>query len=183
MYKLIVICVCFFFPWFVYTQPELSGTVKDSVQPISFANISIKDQNNNIIKGAITDKNGMFKVSVPSGSYGITISFLGYKKWDTEIIIDQNKNLGIVILEKQSSKLSEVLILGKKKFIERKIDRMVFNTESFGGIQGGDGLELLNLTPGILVSNDQIQMIGKNTMSLMVNGRICLLYTSDAADD
>ncbi len=162
----------FFIPCLGYSQLELSGTVKDSIHPIEFANVAITNQNNEIVAGTTTKEDGSFILQIRKGDYKLTISFLGYESWNKTIQIQETKSLGNIFLKKDQTHLAEVIVTGKKKLIERKIDRLVFNTESFGGIQGGDGLELLNVTPGILVTNDQIQMIGKSGMSLMVDGRI-----------
>ena len=63
------------------------------------------------------------------------------------------------ILEKQ---IQEVEIKAKKKLIERKVDRLVFNVENSISATGGDALDALKVTPGIRVQNDKISMIGKS---------------------
>jgi hypothetical protein len=80
------------------------------------------------------------------------------------------------ILEKQ---IQEVEITAKKKLIERKIDRLVFNVENSISASGGDALDALKVTPGIKVQNDQISMIGKSGMSVMIDDRMIQLSGDD----
>ena len=80
------------------------------------------------------------------------------------------------ILEKQ---IQEVEIKAKKKLIERKVDRLVFNVENSISATGGDALDALKVTPGIRVQNDKISMIGKSGMSVMVDDKVIQLSGED----
>jgi len=62
----------------IYSQNTIKGTVKDSQtsEVISFANIYIPQ----LEKGTVSDENGNFIISqVPSGSYKIVFSIIGYE--------------------------------------------------------------------------------------------------------
>lgn len=80
------------------------------------------------------------------------------------------------IIEKQ---IQEVEIIVKKKLIERKVDRLVFNVENSISATGGDAIDILKITPGIRVQNSQISMIGKSGMEVMVDERIIQLSGDD----
>ena len=80
------------------------------------------------------------------------------------------------ILEKQ---IQEVEIKAKKKLIERKVDRLVFNVENSISATGGDALDALKVTPGIRVQNDKISMIGKSGMAVMVDDKVIQLSGDD----
>jgi hypothetical protein len=80
------------------------------------------------------------------------------------------------ILEKQ---IQEVEIQAKKKLVERKIDRLVFNVENSISAIGGDALDALKITPGLRVHNDKISMIGKSGMSVMVDDKLIQLSGED----
>jgi hypothetical protein len=79
-------------------------------------------------------------------------------------------------VEKQ---IKEVTVVGQKKLIERKVDRLVFNVENSISATGGDALDALKVTPGLRVQNDQISMIGKSGMSVMIDDRILQLSGDD----
>ena len=80
------------------------------------------------------------------------------------------------IVEKQ---IQEVEIVAKKKLIERKVDRLVFNVENSISATGGDALDALKTTPGIRVQNDQVSMIGKSGMGVMVDDKLIQLSGDD----
>lgn len=80
------------------------------------------------------------------------------------------------IVEKQ---IEQIEIIGKKKLIERKIDRLVFNVGNSISATGGDALDALKITPGLRVANDKISMIGKSGMAVMVDDRLIQLSGDD----
>ncbi|NAW51609.1 TonB-dependent receptor [Elizabethkingia argentiflava] len=75
--------------------------------------------------------------------------------------------------------IQEVEIKAKQKLIERKVDRLVLNVESSISATGGDALDVLNITPGIRIQNDQISMIGKSGVSVMIDDRLLQLSDDD----
>lgn len=77
------------------------------------------------------------------------------------------------------TQIQEVEILAKKKLIERKVDRLVFNVENSISATGGDALDALKVTPGLKVQNDQISMIGKGNMLVLINDRPTQLTGDD----
>lgn len=90
------------------------------------------------------------------------------------LFYSQEKNNDSInkIIEKQ---IQEVEIIAKKKLIERKVDRLIFNVENSISATGGDALDALKVTPSIRVQNDQISMVGKNNMSVMIDDRLMQL--------
>ncbi|MDN3594008.1 outer membrane beta-barrel family protein [Zunongwangia endophytica] len=72
-----------------------------------------------------------------------------------------------------------MLITSKKKLIERKIDRLIFNVENSSKSSQGDVVEVLKIVPGIRVENDAINMIGKGNMRVMLNEQILQLSGVD----
>ncbi|QIY83719.1 TonB-dependent receptor [Chryseobacterium sp. NEB161] len=68
-----------------------------------------------------------------------------------------------------------VTLSGKKKLIERKVDRLVFNVENSVAVQGGDAMDALKVTPGIRISGDDIKITGKSSVKVMMNDKIVQL--------
>ncbi|WP_291066499.1 outer membrane beta-barrel family protein, partial [Empedobacter sp. UBA5036] len=61
----------------------------------------------------------------------------------------------------------------------RKIDRTIYNVENSISTIGGDALDALKMTPRINVKNDQISMIGKSGMSVMVDDKLIQVSGDD----
>ncbi len=169
-----------FAPFFAYSQIEIRGTVKDSLNtPIEFANVFLTNQSNDIVTGTITDQRGDFNLPVKKGSYTLTISFMGYEDWTQEVTLNENKDFGNIILSKSKNKLNEVVITASKPLVERKVDRLVFNVENSISATGGDALDALKISPIVRVQNNQISMIGKSNMKVMIDGRLTQLSGDD----
>lgn len=70
-------------------------------------------------------------------------------------------------------------VSARKKLIEQKVDRLVFNMENTIAASGGDSLDALKITPGLRVENDKISMTGKWSLRVMVDGRMLHLSGED----
>jgi outer membrane receptor protein involved in Fe transport len=75
--------------------------------------------------------------------------------------------------------IEAVEIKAKKKLIERKIDRLVFNVDQSIAAAGGDALDALKQTPGLRVQNNQIAMVGKSNMAVFVDDKRVMLSGED----
>lgn len=67
-----------------------------------------------------------------------------------------------------------VTIQAKKKLIERKADRLVFNVDASMASQGMDAVETLGNVPMMKVDENKglISIVGKSSVSVMINGRM-----------
>ena len=162
---------------------SIIGKVVDSINPIEFSNVIIKDQNDKIVEGTTTGEQGIFKLKAQEGTYTLTISFLGYEDWSKEIMIDQNQDLGIITLSESKSQLGEVIVVAKKPIIEKKVDRLVFNVENSIAASGGNALDALRKTPGVIVSsNGGLQILSKGGTQVMINDEIIQLSQEEVKD-
>jgi hypothetical protein len=62
-------------------QAEVSGQVRDSSsrEALSFCNVSALNARDSLVKGGITDENGVFRIALNPGPYRLVISFVGYR--------------------------------------------------------------------------------------------------------
>lgn len=165
-------------PMMAFSQSEIKGKVTDGETPIPFANVYLSDAENNLIKGVITEEDGTFAISAKNGVYTLNISYLGYQDWKKSINLEGNLVLEDIILQ-EGEALTAVVVTAKKKVFERKVDRLVFNVENSLSAAGGDALDALKVSPGLFVRNNEISMIGKDGMRLMLNGRMMPLAGDD----
>jgi outer membrane receptor protein involved in Fe transport len=70
--------------------------------------------------------------------------------------------------------VEQINLLVKKKLIERKADRLIFNVEASIASQGMDATETLANVPMLKVDENMgsISITGKSTVSVMINGRM-----------
>lgn len=180
---LLSLCLCLVSISKVYAQQiNISGIVQDSdKQPLEYSEIALyKKADSILVKRALSDVSGKFTVTAAPGEYTLKINYPGKVFFYKNISVSQNINLGIIQIENKSKELREVVVSGKKKLIERKIDRLVFNVENSIASQGMDATEALNNTPMVRVDkNNGISIVGKSGVSVMVNERMINLSGSE----
>ncbi|WP_420570688.1 TonB-dependent receptor domain-containing protein [Kordia sp.] len=156
--------------------------------PISFANIVVKDKaDNSLITGVISDENGEFSISTKKENVYLEISFVGF---NTKKIYPTQPNIGTIVLEEDGQQLQEVVITARKKLIQQKVDRLIFNVENTVAGTGGTAIDALKATPSVNVDTDKLAIVGKGNVRVMVNDRMIQLsgnelnaYLSTIASD
>nr|WP_111954061.1 TonB dependent receptor [Chryseobacterium lathyri] len=176
LFKIIIL-----FTGIIINGQSITGRLMSSQQTgIDYAEVSVSQEKTRF--SAISDEKGNFFIKVPqNGNYKLSVLKDGkliYEK-NLEIINDTKEKITI---DNKEISIQEINILKKKKLIERKVDRLVFNVENSISATGGDAMDALNITPGLFVQNNQISMIGKSSMSIMVNDRMLNLSGDDLAN-
>jgi len=151
---------------------KLKGKVSGETTSLEWADISISNSEGKIIDGTTTKQDGTFEINIKKGSYKIGIGLLGFADFEKEISIENDTDLGIIILKETTTNLGEVLINSKKKTIEQKTDRLVYNLENNVATVGGDALSAINTAPGVVVQNNAITILGKGVSRVMIDGRM-----------
>ena len=168
------------------TGITLSGTLhnKDG-EPVQFANVLLQktSETNETIQGAVTDEFGKFLIDkIPSEAYRLTISFIGFQSIDTTLVISESLDLGILVMLDELNTLTGVSVTARRKLIRQEIDRLVLDIENSMLASRGNALDVLASTPGISVRNDQINMIGKSAVGVMVDDKLIDLAPEDVAN-
>ena len=173
MLRKLLSCVIFLYTSFCFSQEFIiSGTVNDSsTKSIAYASVVLVSKANlEIIKGTITDDFGAFKIeNVDKGDYTITLSFLGFEDYSKAIALNQNIDLGIIILKESLQELDGVTIVAKRPTVKRMVDRLVFNVEN-STLSNNNVLDVLKHTPGVLVNNEKIT-VKQSTPTIYINDR------------
>ncbi|WP_258848535.1 TonB-dependent receptor domain-containing protein [Polaribacter sp. WD7] len=149
----------------------MTGKVTDNLDVIPFANVVLKQQNT-IVTGTTTSDDGLFELKITPGNYTLEISFLGYKTYTKDINVKSNLNLGTLLLQEDAQALNEVVVKTEKRVLERKIDRVIFNVEKSIAATGGNGVDVLRVTPGVQLQNNALSILGKGATQVMINGRL-----------
>jgi hypothetical protein len=151
----------------------ISGTLIDSANnAIEFIQVALLRKDSTMVAVNYSDKKGAFQLSVDRGEYIMKISSIGKILLLRNIQVTSNQLLKPIQINRPVVQLGEVTINQNKNLFERKIDRLVFDVEHSSKSSSGNAMDVLQVTPGIQVSNDQISLIGKSTMQVMVNDKI-----------
>ncbi|MGF1558575.1 MAG: TonB-dependent receptor domain-containing protein [Flavobacteriaceae bacterium] len=168
---------------YLFSQEQLSGKIFDQItqSPIDFAEVVLINENSEEVMGSITNEQGIFKLQIPKGKYILQVFYIGQKLIEQSIFVEDDLDLGIIEVQ-NIQQLDEVTLVSKKKTIQRKIDRLVFNVENSTKASEGDALEVLQVTPGVRVQNDRITMIGKSNLQVMIDDKIIRLSGEELAN-
>jgi len=154
----------------------ITGTLIDSGNnAIEFIQVALLRKDSTMVAVDYSDKKGAFQLSVDGGEYIMRISSIGKILLLRNIQISSNQLLKPIQINRPVVQLGEVTINQNKNLFERKIDRLVFDVENSSKSSSGNAIDVLQVTPGIEVSNDQVSLIGKSTMRVMVNDKLILL--------
>ena len=176
--KTIILYALLMLPLWAQSQVQLKGNVKGNNEPIVWANVILTDTGGKVITGALTKEDGSFELKLKNGSYQLKISYLGFTAWEKSIQIAKDTDLGVIILQPKED-LQEVKIVARKKLIEYKTDRIVFNVENSISASGGNAVSAIGAAPGVMVLNNAISILGKGAARVMVNGRLIELTGDD----
>ncbi len=173
--KIITLSAFLMISSFSFSQIKITGKIinQDS-KPVEFAEILLLNKDSVAIKSELTDQNGFFSIDTKQGSYIFQIKQFKEIIYARNIEVLSHLDLGTIKAE-NTTNLQEVIIQEKKKLIERKIDRLIFNVENSIAATGGDALDALRVTPSIRVQNDQISMVGKSGMAVMIDDKLMQL--------
>ncbi|MEO8515704.1 MAG: TonB-dependent receptor [Flavobacterium sp.] len=151
---------------------KLKGKISDETTPLAWENIIISTPEGKIVDGTTSKEDGTFEININKGLYKIKISPLGLIGWEKDILIEKDMNLGLILLTKKTNNLEEVVIKSKKRTIEQKIDLLIYNVENNIATAGGDALSAINTAPGVVVQSNTINILGKGSSRVMIDGRI-----------
>ncbi|WP_121667226.1 TonB-dependent receptor [Mesonia aquimarina] len=130
----------------------LSGIILDDLkQPLLGANIYIKEE----AKGAVTDENGYFSITLPEGNYTVIISYVGFKEETKQVALFSDKELNASMAPGDQT-LDEVIITHNNKAVNIKKPQMSVNSLSLKEIKQmpvamgeADPLKSLLTLPGV----------------------------------
>ena len=159
---------------------SLQGVVMDKnlQQPIPYATVAIKKLDGTIITGGVTNDEGEFSIkNIPEGKSNVTIQFIGYKIFSSEIEISKGNlsiDLGTIYLEENVDSLDEVTVVAERSTIEQKLDRKVINVGKDLTTAGPTASDIMNNLPSVSVDQQtgDISLRGNQNVRVMVDGKL-----------
>lgn len=157
----------------------IRGKIRQSGSTVSYVEIiAVKDKNKHT---AISDEKGNYSLNLlENGSYHIQLIQDGTEVFNTDIKVSGDVDRDFSIEKKQEKQIEGVALTARKKLIERKADRLIFNISNSIASQGMDGMEALGNTPMIKVDeNSGVSIVGKSGVAVMINERMLNLSGSE----
>ncbi|BAV94225.1 outer membrane beta-barrel family protein [Ichthyobacterium seriolicida] len=156
-----------------YSQYKINGIIQDNDKlPLEYTEVILQTLDSVAIKSKLTDKKGYFIIDdINKGEYELIIRYFSENIHNQIISVERDLDLKTIYVNPDVS-LKEIVLEAKNPVIEKKPDRLILNVDNSVAATGRNALEVLKITPRLKVENDKISMIGKEGMSVMINGRI-----------
>jgi len=180
MNKIILVSILFLFQINVFAQQfSVKGKIiNQNKTPLEFATASLLKGAKTLHLQTSTDSLGNFILNTEKGNYRLIIEQFGTEFCNKEIIVNQDLDLGTIEV-KELMQLDGVTIKSRKKLVEQKVDRLVFNVENSVVATGGTALDALKSTPTVRVQNETISIVGKGEVLVMIDDRLNKMTQED----
>lgn len=137
-----------------------------------------------LLKAGLTNAAGQYVLErVKAGSYLVKVTHVSYKtSWINNVTVAEGVlALNSIALEPKSGTLTEVVVAARKPTVDQKIDATVINITELVRKEAPNAFEVLRFAPNITLSDneDAIEMAGKNTVDVMINGRLVRMSARD----
>ncbi len=108
--RLIFFCMLIATSTFGQQKVTLNGYIKDSAngEALIGATVFVKEANT----GTVTNEYGFFSITLPGGSYTVSVSYIGYRTQVKSVELAQNQRLEIELVA-EAEELEEVVISGE----------------------------------------------------------------------
>lgn len=167
---------------------EVKGRVlSSSRQPVDYATVMLrKIDSGSPLQQTLTDSGGLYKFNIrEKGDYLVIVSAVGMDSLSVSFNLSSQRVITLtdLILPVKTTTLQAVTVIGTmaahRGLIEQKIDRLVYNVKNSAASQGMSGLDVLRTAPMVMTQDNEISIVGKSGVSVMVNDRMINLSGSE----
>ncbi len=147
-----------------------TGRVVDETQaPVPFANVVLLNASDSaFVTGTTTNPDGSFSLTGSAARPIIKISYLGYK---TRVLDAAGSELGTITLEPEATMLGEVVVKGQRPAFKLTTEGLKTEVENTLLSKVGTAKAVLENLPGVQRKKDGIEVFGKGTPLIYINGR------------
>ena len=181
----IIIIACILICCISHSQAQnytITGKVvdADTKKPLELASVTFDPKGNTKSIGGITNRKGKFEIEVPKGEYTIVVEFLGYKTitFKSQKIIN-NVHYGSIELSIDTELLKELKLTVKKRTVELRPKKLIYNIGKDIAANGGTITDALNNIPSVTVKNGEATIRGQRA-TIMIDGKTTSLTKGDA---
>lgn len=162
---------------FAMAQRAITGTTveSDSQEPLPQATVKLLKTDSTLVKGVLTNVNGVFKITAPSdGRYILRVSCVGFKNYTKRITVSGGKDvaLGKINMSADAIMLQGATVTANVAKVQAKGDTLEYNAAAYRTPEGSAIEELVKRLPGVTVSDDgKITHNGKEVKKILVDGK------------
>ena len=166
-------------------QFNVFGKIIDSESgvPLEYATVTIlKVEENSVVTGGITDKDGVFNIPTSKGNYNILIEYISFKNYTiNNLSVNENKDLGLISLIIDVESLDAVEIIAEETTVEIKLDKKIYTVGQDLTVKGGNAGDVLDNIPSVSVDIEgNILLRGNDAARILINGKPSSLVGIDS---
>ena len=152
------------------TSTRYKGHIIDEKgQPIAYANVHLlSPSDSTVIGGGVSNEAGLFVIPCDVKPVVARISFVGYKTITRQF---NSSELGTIRMQPDSYRLNGVEVKGSRPLVRIEDDAFVTTVEGSYLSKMGTGNDVLTHIPGVLRNGSNIEVIGRGTPLVYINGR------------
>lgn len=165
----------------ISAQSVISGKIidKDRSSMGGATLLLVNPVDSTYIVGTTSDLDGRFEfINIQPGNYILSLSMIGYKKMNRPLRTGQDTNieLGDIVLEEDTYRLSTVIVTGKRPPVKVEPGKMTINLSSALLSTDGNLLDAMRKLPGVIVQNDgSIILNGKSGANVLIDDKVTYL--------
>ncbi len=142
--------------------------------PLEYATVAfVNTTENRIVTGGITTATGDFSIPVPSGTYDITVEFIGFDKLTIpNQVLNSDKNIGTIGLAENAQALDEIEIIAEVTTVDIRLDKKIYNVGQDLTVSGGTVSDVLDNVPSVSVDVEgNVALRGNDNVTILINGK------------
>ena len=143
-------------------------------QPLEYATITFFSKVENKMKGGgITDPDGNFSISIPQGTYDVSVEYFSFENiTKLNVNFNQDTNLGTLKMNSDLQALDAVDIIAEKTTVEIKLDKKIYNVGRDLTVRGGSVSDVLDNVPSVSVDIEgNVALRGNGNVRILINGK------------
>ena len=142
--------------------------------PLEYATITFFSKVENKMKGGgITDPDGNFSISIPQGTYDVSVEYFSFENITRlNVNFNQDTNLGTLKMNSNLQALDVVDIIAEKTTVEIKLDKKIYNVGRDLTVRGGSVSDVLDNVPSVSVDIEgNVALRGNGNVRILINGK------------
>ncbi|GHV43565.1 TonB-dependent receptor [Bacteroidia bacterium] len=152
----------------------------EDMQPLSNAEICIVGSDTVCL---FSDEKGNASIDLlKSKRLKISVTKQDYEIYEEEIEID-GRSIVFYLWKNNVISLNEIIVSARKKNLVRKSGTTTLTVDSSAIFQNAVFKDIIGIIPGVTVSNDKIDILGKNRILYLLNGRETSVNISQISSD
>ena len=147
----------------------ISGKLVDEKnQPLAYANIVLLQADSTFVSGTISDEMGVFRLLKDEKGTLVRISSIGYTTVYKKV---NGGDFGTIQMASDAQLLGEVVVKANLPITRVKGDALITNISGTLLEKAGTAEDLLNKIPNVMAENGNVEVFGRGTPEIYINGR------------